>query len=548
MLSYSEFINKTNHINESIDLILESEVLFSENLIKIFSKIKHPLAKKILDLYKKDIPVTNNFFDLVKDDNSKVSFIQDRKAQQILSDNKKYVNFIGGNSGWLKHSPSNKNIFDILGYKPEGTAFRPNSIQIGEVIGEYKSPKTGKTYQYVKFEDGEGVYNIEKLQKADSSKIPMNVKGRQDINVGKAMRALLMSSKIEFTNKELEDFVNDFKSTVDLYGGKFQNFELVTGEDIRYWYHENNYAEGSSTLHSSCMRYEECQDYLDIYVMNPNVCSLLILKKDDKLIARALVWTLIDGKKFMDRIYYVNDSDVNLYREYAKANGIYAKYYNGSSAYSDVYDFEGNKKNIQLIVQVKSSHYYSYPYMDTLKYYDPYSGKLSIYNDSGSYTLEDTEGGYSHCDMCDGTGTVECSDCSGRGKIDCEDCDGNGKVDCWRCDGDGEKECSSCDGEGTFECDDCDGDGEKDCNYCDGSGKDDDDDDCVYCDGTGKKQCKTCDGKGKYDCEDCDGDGKNDCPYCDGDGEVECSNCDGDGEETCSNCGGDGEVECPQCQ
>lgn len=547
MLSYNEFIkNKTNHINESFELILESDVSFSENLITILSKVKHPLAKKIMDLYKKDIPVTNNFFDLVKNDNSKVSFIQDRKAQQILSGSKKYVTFIGGNSGWLIHSESNKNIFDILGYKPEGTAFRPNSIQLGEVIGEYKSPKSGKTYQYVKFEDGEGVFNIEKLRESEANEIPFQAKGRQEINVGRAMRALLTSAKIEFTTKELEDFVNDFKSSVDLYGGKFKDFELVSGEKIRYWYHENNYGEGSSTLHSSCMRYEECQDYLDIYVMNPEVCSLLILKKEDKIIARALVWTLKDGKKFMDRVYYVNDSDVNLYREYAKANQIYAKQYNGSSADNSVYDFDGNQTTVHISVNVNHSYYDKYPYMDTLKYFYPDTKTLSTVSSSSAYTLEDTNGGYSYCDRCNGTGTLECEDCSGSGKVECIDCDGNGKIECWKCEGDGEKQCSNCYGEGTFECGDCDGQGEEDCNYCSGSGKDDDDD-CVYCDGTGKKQCKSCEGKGKYDCEDCDGDGKNDCSYCDGDGEVECSNCDGEGDFVCHKCGGSGEVDCWEC-
>jgi hypothetical protein len=520
MLKFKEFIN------ESIDLILESDVTFSEQFTNILSKINNRLAKEILSLHKKDLPVTNNFFDLVKGDNSKVSFIQDRKAQQILSGDKKYVTFIGGNSGWLKHSSTNQNIFNILGYKAEGSAFRPNSVQVGEVVAEYKSPSSGKTYQYVKFEDGEGVYNVEKLRVVDSSQIPMSVKGRQDINVGRAMRALLTTANIQFTTKELEEFVNEFKSKVDLFGGKFANFDLVKGEDIRYWYNEENYLKLSGTLGSSCMRYESCQDYLDIYVMNPTVCNLLILKEGDKLIGRALVWTLINGKKFMDRIYYINDSDINLFREYAKMNQIYAKYYNGSSADNYVYDFDGNETKLDIKVQVGHKSYDYYPYMDTLKYFNTYNGILSTIDDgSDIYTLEDTEGGYSHCDRCNGTGRIECSDCDGNGETECSDCDGSGKEECYECDGDGEVNCSTCDGDGEVECSICDGEGEIDgeeCNHC-----------------TIRK--------GKEACPDCSGSGKEECYKCDGDGEVNCSTCDGNGEYDCLECGGSGEYDCPEC-
>ena len=518
MLKFKEFIN------ESFDLILESDVYFSENFINILKKIKHPIAQHVLSLHNKDIPVTNNFFDLVKDDNSKVSFMQDRKAQQILSSNKKYVTFIGGNSGWLRHSQSNQNIFDILGYKPEGTAFRPNSVQVGEVINEYNSSKSGKTYQYVKFENGEGVYNIEKLKSVDPSLIPMSTKGRQDINVGRAIRALLTTAKIEFTTKELEDFVNDFKSTVDIYGGKFANFDLVKGEEIRYWYHEDNYLKLDGTLGSSCMRYNKCQEYLDIYVMNPEVCSLLILKEDNKLIGRALVWTLKDGKKFMDRVYFINDSDLNLFKEYAKSNEIYAKYYNGSSSDSDAYDFDGNRVSLTIVVNVKDGSYEYYPYMDTLKYFNTSKYILSV-NNSGSdtYTLEDTDGGYSYCEECNNTGQVECSECDGHGEVDCNECSGSGKEECSDCDGEGENECHRCDGEGEIDCSNCDGEGEID------------GEDCEYCT-NGKEECSDCSGEGNIKCSDCRGKGEIDCSDCDGDGKIECYSCDGSGERECREC------------
>jgi hypothetical protein len=40
---------------------------------------------------------------------------------------------------------------------------------------------------------------------------------------------------------------------------------------------------------------------------------------------------IINGKQFVDRIYTINDSDVQLFRDYSKENGWYAKYHNSSS-------------------------------------------------------------------------------------------------------------------------------------------------------------------------------------------------------------------------
>ena len=116
---------------------------------------------------------------------------------------------------------------------------------------------------------------------------------------------------------------------------RFQYFETITGDDIAYWYNYSNYKERSGTLGSSCMSNVE-DYYFDIYTSNPDTCSLVILKSqedDSKIVGRALLWTLTSGKKFMDRIYTIKDSDVQLFRDWAKENGWYSKYYNNSSDY-----------------------------------------------------------------------------------------------------------------------------------------------------------------------------------------------------------------------
>ena len=86
----------------------------------------------------------------------------------------------------------------------------------------------------------------------------------------------------------------------------FKDFKIVKDEDIRKYYLYESYESDNHTLGGSCMRYEKCQKYLDIYVKNPEVCQLLILKSDDdkdKIKGRALIWKLTNGEYYMDRIY-----------------------------------------------------------------------------------------------------------------------------------------------------------------------------------------------------------------------------------------------------
>lgn len=174
-------------------------------------------------------------------------------------------------------------------------------------------------------------------------------------------------------NAHLEEFVNAYKSTYDKLANVTEGFELVKGEDIRYWYLEDNYQEVSGQLGNSCMRYKRCQPYLDIYVQNPDSCSLLILKNEagDKIIGRALVWTLSDGKKTMDRIYTIKDSDKLLFETYAKENEMLRGARHGDT------------------IKVKAGGYDQYPYMDTFTCYNVDKGILkSTWDGSESNVVE----------------------------------------------------------------------------------------------------------------------------------------------------------------
>lgn len=478
-------------INESLEFLLESNVVYSINFRKVMSKIEHPLAKAILDIESQDHPVRNNYLDVNLKANDKLGFIPDRKAQEILGDTKVYVNFVGSGGGWLRNKEVNQGIFDKLGYTyEEGVEpYQAPSVEVGEIIAETISETTGKKWVFVKFPNGQGVYNAEKLRIVDTKEKALWSKGRQEIFVGRGIRALLTSAGIKFLDKDLEEFVNLYKATVDKMNDRFQYFQSVKEQEIGHWYNYRNYKERSGSLGSSCMSNVN-PDYFDIYMSNPDVCELVILKseEDDSLIVgRALLWTLSDGKKFMDRIYTIKDSDVQLFRDWAKENGWYSKQYNSSSDSGRVITPEGEQVDLRtLTVNIKKGMYEAYPYLDTLKYFKPGAGTLSNVRSGGGdeYTLEDTGGELYRCEYCGGSGNQTCGNCDGDGWFDCYRCHGSGELNCGECSGSGKVEGE----EGEEECPECGGSGHNECSACDGSGRED----CGDCDGRGEHSCYEC--------------------------------------------------------
>jgi hypothetical protein len=478
-------------INESLEFLLESNVVYSNNFKKVMSKIEHPLAKEILEIENQDHPVRNNYLDVNLKANDKLGFIPDRKAQEILGDTKVYVNFVGSGGGWLRNKEVNQGIFDKLGYTyEEGTEpYQAPSVEVGEIIAETLSETSGKKWVFVKFPNGQGVYNAEKLRIVDNKEKALWSKGRQEIFVGRGIRALLTSAGVQFLDKDLEEFVNLYKATVDKMNDRFQYFHSIKGEEIGHWYHYSNYAERQGSLGSSCMSNVN-PDYFDIYISNPDVCELVILKseEDDSLIVgRALLWTLRDGKKFMDRIYTIKDSDVQLFRDWAKENGWHVKQHNSSSDSGRAIAPDGSNVDLgKITVDIKKGMYDAYPYLDTLKYFRPGDGTLSNKRTGrgDEYTLEDTSGELYRCEYCGGSGNQTCGNC-----------DGDGWFDCNRCSGSGERECGECSGRGKVEGEE----GEEECSECGGSGNNE----CSYCDGSGREDCDDCSGRGEHSCYEC---------------------------------------------
>ena len=338
------------------------------------------------------------------------------------------------------------------------------------------------------------------IEEKDEDADPYEVKGRSEIKIGRLVRSLFDLSGIKVSDKEVETFVNLYKS----YNGPIEGekFKLVKGNDIQYWYYEDNYYDTDlGDLGSSCMKDEDCQDYFDIYTENPKKVNLLILTVkeggEEKLIGRALVWKLdvspCEAKYFMDRVYTMKGSDINKFHDYANKQGWMIKFRNSSDLY-DGLRFKYKDKKVIGKVEVKlDGSCDEYPFMDTFTFLSEDGDKVSNVGYKDGKMLDDTGGDSDECDDCNGRGVDECDNCDGTGRVFCDECDGEGEIDCTKCDGDGEvngKPCNKCGKDGRFlgkiKCGECDENGEVKCDECGGTGGDE----CEECVGLLKKVLK----------------------------------------------------------
>jgi len=507
IIDYKSFLIERNFINDEDmileSLLLESNLIISDKFRSILYNIESPIASAILSIDNVDVDTDSNYID-TSDSNDLVTFVQDKKAQEM----NKRAKIVNNARGYYNYPE----IHDIIGAKESVKLENGTEGTIKATTKHLKYPN--RTLVLFVADDGrESIINISGIEYIKS---PWS-NSRNNFKVGRMASKLSALGGHKPTAKETEQFVNKYKAEYDIQNNAFSRFRIVSGEDIRKYYSSKSYSEISGQLGNSCMRYDSCQPYLDIYVENDPKISLVILlseNDDDKITGRALLWTLDtpEGVLFMDRIYTINDSDVNLFIEYAIKNGYVYK----QTQAVGTKDFMKNGESFP-IDEMKlfvGKGREDFPYVDTLQYYSPYTGIIS--SETGQYTLTDTDGHYDEydpCDYCSGDGVVECYDCDGSGRQTCNRCDGSGEIECYGCDGSGEVDvnCSTCDGSGeiedpddedsTTECPDCDGSGtiRETCEECSGSGYDN----CPDCDGSGDEECGTCEGNRLIDCHEC---------------------------------------------
>jgi hypothetical protein len=348
----------SNYNNFSLDILLEKAInesflYYSPNVRKALTRMKdNDIATELLGSEGNDVKPDMTFIDLGKE--GYLSFITMRNAKNLLTTAYPSMD-------WAEKIDTEK-LTDYEDYSNE--------------LHELDDTESSR---------GSGVFK----------------KSRNEVGLGRFVNKLFPG---KYNSKQVEDFVNSFKASLEKAG---ESFELVEGEEIEFWYNSENYKEKSGTLGNSCMAQK--RNIFGIYTENKDVCRMLILKEDDKLIGRALVWklnTIKAGSKdieeapeyFMDRQYTINESDVDKFRNYAKEKGWSYKPYNNHHSYGTI-NINGENKNLDLTIQVIAKDYRKYPYMDTFKRYNPETGIL--HNDDeddsdyeGQYILDDTTGGY----------------------------------------------------------------------------------------------------------------------------------------------------------
>jgi hypothetical protein len=350
------------------------------------------------------------------------SFILDLLLEKAI--NESFLYYSPNVRKALSRIKSNDIATELLG--SEGTDVKPDMtfIDLGkEGYFSFITMRNAKPLILAKYPDKDWSINIEsepfkhpQLFSNDLYEIDMDgsdlaagifTKSRNEIGLGRFVNKLFPG---KYNSKQVEDFVNSFKSSLEKTG---EHFDLVEGEDISYWYWYENYKENSGTLGSSCMA--EKKNLFEIYTQNQDVCKMLILKEDDKIIGRALIWKLnsFDGKTnfegvseyFMDRQYTIKESDVLKFINYAIDKGWSYKSYNNHYSLRNVDINDGGgiilakNRNLTMSVKVNVKDYKRYPYMDTFRRYDVSNGILHNDDDDseeyeGQYILDNTGGGY----------------------------------------------------------------------------------------------------------------------------------------------------------
>ncbi len=393
-------------------LLLESKVVYSNKFIKLLKRMKSDkIASTILDLYSKDVDgIMQNYVD-VTDLKDTISFTPDRKAQEILDEGPTYWKIIQSGRT-LTHGDANDKIFGQLGYdKTKNEHYSPPANTVGLILSEAISEKSGNIYVLFEEKDQKKLSCVNKqaLALSDEKSKKIWSSNRNNIKIGRFVRSILNAAGVAFTAPELEKFINVYKATFDFEADAIKQFDVVKGGKIAYWYGYNNYVEGEGTLNNSCMS-EVHSDYLDIYVLNPKVVSLIILYgdegtikedgtyKDDLIKGRAILWEAsVEGKniKFMDRIYTVLDSDVELFKQYGEKNGFWWKTSQNMSPDTAITNGSDTIANPKIIVDIDNGDLEYYPYIDTMCYLNNDFNRLTNFEDeSAERILKDTSGGW----------------------------------------------------------------------------------------------------------------------------------------------------------
>ncbi|NBO22118.1 hypothetical protein EBU94_02095, partial [bacterium] len=389
-------------------MTIESKLELSENLVNLLVSMPTNRIKDIIiNLFSKGkvLDINQNYLD-VGSSNDEVTFIASSRANALIKDHKETwsVRHRGGRLTFGKNDDGtykNQVIFDDFkdyGFDPE-TAARdiPPDGTVGEILSQTPSRETaGKIYVLFKWDDNLSIYNKRSLSEVGDLRSKIESLSRNPTRIGRVVRAILTAAGESFTDKEIEGFVNLYKSVYDISKDTLAKLRVVSGDKIAYWYDSDRYDGDNGTLGGSCMAHKSSQ-YFKIYSSNPDVCSMIILfappykmgedgkPYSEKIKGRALLWNTDSGEKYMDRIYTNDDSDTEIFKTWAKENGYWVKV---RQAYGTPFSVQkdGTTKRANWTVSLNKFNFDRYPFVDSFPFMDD-CGEISTMNRGRRWVL-----------------------------------------------------------------------------------------------------------------------------------------------------------------
>jgi len=384
------------------------KLIITKSFEKILKNIDHSISKQILDMVGKDLVGSNNFIE-VGETNDVISFTAVKKAKALIDDKSR---FIYTNSAKCVDLDDKEiiDLFDITGIETSNYLTQCNYLT-GDIQAEVFSEKRGETFALIKIESWLStrfaILNKKLLmpnystdcENFDSKfNVPMDMltTSRNNLKIGRFVKSLLP----EIKDQDLEKFVNLYKSTFDTIGDKMKYFEVVEGDRIAELYHSRNYVSGSGTLNNSCMS-RKGKAYFKLYTNNSMVKMLILKDETDqtKIKGRAIMWYFLNEETneynvFLDRIYTIKDSDIELFKKYAIKNGFWFK--TQQNSYSEYMSNGVVEKRINIKIELDDIKIAKFPYLDTIHYIMPNIKVASNISDSkqDNYCCRTTNGSY----------------------------------------------------------------------------------------------------------------------------------------------------------
>ena len=223
-------------------------------------------------------------------------------------------------------------------------------------------------------------------------------------SIGKGLKRIAVLMGCEEPSTDMIKKVGLF---VEGYGKG--TLEVVGGKDIPHFYLDEQMDKNQrlGSLTGGCMRWEQYSDSIEnIYSGNASMLILRSASDSTKLLGRANLWILNDGRKFMDRIY-CDESNIAKFKKWAFENGYITKRRQGYDHPATMVMEDGvSVETIQMQVSIDSSFCDAstesprVPYMDTFKYLNATEGLIQNYAPEDGctdmwYQMENTDG-YCH--------------------------------------------------------------------------------------------------------------------------------------------------------